>query len=357
MKNGKLYFLLLTSLLTAGLSGCSDEDKPREDDPLVLPANRMFVLNEGSMNGNNASVTFYDPSGSIAPIGDLYEKQNGKKLGELAQHILAYESELFLTVSGSKVICRLGDDGKEKGRLSMEQYGNPRFLAAKDGKLYVTVYGTPGRVFRLNAETLAIEESVEVGNNPENIVCSGSKLYISDAAYGEGNTVSVIDIPSFKVVETVAVGQNPNDLLANGSAVYVISWGENWEAFDLQRIDTSSYAVKTIGKANKMAVYRDKLYLTYSTTDWGAGLTTTDFFTYDPAADQIDNRTFLSDGAFLSDKTIYMLDIHPETGRIYVGTTDYQTNGPVYVFTAEGVLKDQFTSGGINPNKAVFIDR
>ncbi len=342
---------MFAGLFALLLSSCHDEKK---GDPILSPNASVFILNEGSMSGNNASITLYDPAGETT-VADIYRAQNGRQLGELAQNILAYDSELFVTVSGSRLICRLGNDGKEKGRLSMAPHGDPRYLAAKDGKLYVTVYGTPGRVFRLNAATLTIEDSVVVGNNPENIVLSGSKLYVSNAAYGAGETISVIDVASFTVTQTVPVRKNPNDLLAHGPAVYVISWGENWDAFDLQQIDTSSLAVRVITKANKMAAYRNKLYMAYSTTDWGSGETTTTFSTYDPATDQIGSGNFIT-GDALSNKTVYMLNIHPVSGQTYISTTDYETNGSVYVFQ-DGQLTGSFTSGGINPTKAVFVNK
>ena len=58
----------------------------------------------------------------------------------------------------------------------------------------------------------------------------------------------------------------------------------------------------------------------------------------------------------LKTSTIYLLEVDEETGFIYVGTSDYNTNGTIYQFDQNGKFLRQFDSGGINPSAMVFID-
>ena len=50
------------------------------------------------------------------------------------------------------------------------------------------------------------------------------------------------------------------------------------------------------------------------------------------------------------------MEVDEETGFIYVGTSDYTTNGTIYQFDKGGKLVQSFDSGGINPSAMVFVD-
>ena len=79
---------------------------------------------------------------------------------------------------------------------------------------------------------------------------------------------------------------------------------------------------------------------------------------YNPKADEVDETTsFLKDAPeSFSTAAIYLLEVDEETGDIYVGTSDYVTNGTMYRFDANGNLKNTFDAGGINPSMMVFMD-
>ena len=64
----------------------------------------------------------------------------------------------------------------------------------------MTCYG--GYIARFDAKTLTLEDSVKVGANPEQIIESKGKLYCVNSGYGEGNTLSAIDIQQFKTSTT-----------------------------------------------------------------------------------------------------------------------------------------------------------
>jgi DNA-binding beta-propeller fold protein YncE len=57
----------------------------------------------------------------------------------------------------------------------------------------------------------------------------------------------------------------------------------------------------------------------------------------------------------LASTSVYMLEVDSDNGDIYVGTSDYYSNGVIYRFDKNGNLRDTFESGGVSPRKAVFI--
>ncbi|GHV67295.1 hypothetical protein FACS1894199_12490 [Bacteroidia bacterium] len=361
--NYRKVFRAVLCVLVAGMvfMGCSDDDKVTRNDGgslIDLPDARVFILNEGSWGGNNAGITFYESlDGSHDIIGDIYLQQNGKGLGDVGQSIVNDTSNIYVVVSESKRITKLNQAGVEQHTLSIPtNFGNPRFAAIEGGKLYVTVYGYPGYVLRINTATMSIEDSVRVGNNPENIASCKGKLYVSNTEYGSGTTVSVVDISTFKEVQKVNVIANPNDILAVNNKVYVVSWGLYDEAiwgfhdYVLQRVDDG--AAGAIGselnlKVSKMAAHNDILYIVSRTNEC---------FTYNTTTGTVKQESFLKGApATLSASTVYMLTINPYNGEFYVGTNDYVNNGTIYRFSSDGTFMTEFESGGIGPCGAVFF--
>ena len=66
MKVRSLLFGMLCMLaLGASLASCSDDDDNSWDDSgskVALPQTRVFILNEGSYNANNAGIAFSAPN-------------------------------------------------------------------------------------------------------------------------------------------------------------------------------------------------------------------------------------------------------------------------------------------------------
>lgn len=62
-------------------TSCSDDDEPKWNDEgseITLPESRMYILNEGSMSQNNASISFYNPGeGEPKFVADIFFDQNG----------------------------------------------------------------------------------------------------------------------------------------------------------------------------------------------------------------------------------------------------------------------------------------
>ena len=68
-----------------GFTSCSDDDDYddswKEGSKVELPQYRAFILCEGTMGKNNSHLFFVDPTTDKPMAGDIYELQNGKKLG------------------------------------------------------------------------------------------------------------------------------------------------------------------------------------------------------------------------------------------------------------------------------------
>lgn len=354
MKFRSLLLSALCLLFVACFTSCSDDN---DDDDEITTG--VFILNEGSAGYNNAGITAYNPeTGAIT--ADIYYAQNGQRLGDTGQDMIEYGGRVYVTLSGSRRLLKLDRTGKELQSLSFAAAdGQPRYMVAEDGKLYVTLWS--GQVARIDTTDLTVEKYVAVGANPEEITEEDGKLFVANSGYGSGNTVSVIDLAGFTVVKTITVVQNPNTILEAGDDIYVLSWGNYTDIpYTLQRLNVSAGTYEEVATATKMVEHDHIIYLVNSVTDWSQRpyVTTNTFFSYNAKTKKLDENSFLTltdETEALKTTSIYMMEIDPNTGDIYIGTSDFVNTGDIYRFSQQGKLIRKFSSGGISPNNAVFL--
>ena len=361
-----LWSALCMLALSVTLTSCSDDDDDLDDSGSIieLPQHRAFILYEGIYEKSNAGIAFYAPDKDAKNsennfISDIYSRQNNKKLGDTGQDIMKYEDKIYVIVSGSKLLLRLNAAGVEEARLSLEEEGEPRGMEAEDGKIYVTLYS--GKVARIDANTLNIEAYVNVGANPEQIVEEKGKLYVANSGWGNGNTVSVIDIATFTKEKDIEVAQNPNLLLEANDEISLISWAVTWGASQspqvFQRIKSDG-TVESITNANYFAEHDEIIYLINGeTTDWGNNIATNEFLTYNAKTHQLNTISFLKNvPAKLSSAIIKGINIDDRNGDIYIlAYSSNITNGDVYRFKSDGTFLESFDCGGLYPHKVIFF--
>ena len=158
------------------------------------PANRLagfYVLNEGNMGANKATIDYFDYK-NTRYARNIYPSRNPSvvmELGDTGNDIAVYGGRLYIVLTGShKVeVC----DAITAERIGQVDISSPRYIAFDGNYAYVTseVGGTGdnGSVVRFNLSTLKTEGSVSVGLVPEEMVVTGGKLYVANSQnYGVG---------------------------------------------------------------------------------------------------------------------------------------------------------------------------
>lgn len=356
-------FATVAFMVASVFTACDKDESFQSNDSgsvVDLPSERVFILNEGGYQMNNAGIDFYAPNADANDadnnfVGNIYQTQNSQLLGDTGQDMIEYEGNIYVTVFGSSLLVKLNSAGVEEARLSFsETDGQPRYMQAVDGKIYVTLYS--GKVARIDAKTLAIEDYVSVGLNPEHIAYNNGCLYVANGGWGADSTLSVINVKDFKVEKTVNVAVNPSQVLISDNQVFVMSYGAYYD-YPVQLVDIEKGTATTFANASFLAENNGTLFLINSITDWVSNVTTNSFFTYDATANKLDNASFLDaeTTALLSSASIYMIEINPANGDFYIGVSDFATNGTVYRVSKDGKLIDTIHCAGISPNNAVFL--
>lgn len=360
-----IHYLTATMLCFAVLS-CSDKSTTPDQPPLT---SGTYILNNGNWGSNDANIGIYDPATKHFSPDVFHANNTGYMLGDLGQDIILHGGDLYIAVNGSDLIWKTDTElhGKELigtsdafGRLS------PRSFASCGAKLYATYDEgyvgevTSGELKPTNTSigVFAVNKICKVGSNPDGIAVAGENLYVANSgglSYPNyDKTVSVVSIASFTETSRIEVNINPTRVEASsdGAYVYVSSFGNYADVpAKLQVIETASGEVTNLQYSSVSSIAKGKndiLYILCGGYDENWNPLPGTVYKHNMKANQ-PLGSFVTDGTALS--AAYSISAARD-GYIYVGCSDYKTNGDVYVFTPEGKLHDKFDSQGLNPLKA-----
>lgn len=171
-------------------------------DCLPAPA-AVFVGNQGNFTAGDGSVTVYDPES-----GEATEPITG--LGSIVQSVSVVLGRLYVTANtGGRVEVYEAISGayEHLGRVEVE---SPRYVALDGdrGRLYVTsqLYDRPSEVVVVDADSLEVIETVEVGGFAEGVVVAGDRVFVATGAFSATQEVVVLDAETNEVVQRIDVG-------------------------------------------------------------------------------------------------------------------------------------------------------
>ena len=232
MKRFLLFYI--ACLILAVVSSCREDFyiiPSQNQDTGVAPTRGnilgMYVLNEGNMGSNKASIDFLDldeNKPTVHYLRNIYSERNPnvvKELGDVGNDIKIYGSKLWIVVNVSnKVEVATADSCK---RITQINIPNCRYLAFKDGFAYVSSYVGPvkfdkdaplGMVYKVDTVDFKKKDSVVVGYQPEGLCIVDNKLYVANSggyrAPNYDQTLSEIDLATFKEIRKIKVGLNPH---------------------------------------------------------------------------------------------------------------------------------------------------
>jgi hypothetical protein len=312
-----------------------------------------YVLSSGNVGQNNSSLDFINLADKNI-INGVFLATNQRKLGDLAQDAIVYGQKMYILVSVSQTIEVTDLFGVSIKQIKTD--GEPRAVVSAAGKIFVTLFN--GKVISVDTTSLAVDKTVAVGRNPEQIVAVGGKLYVAnsggmdfDSPVGYDKTVSVIDIPTFAETKKIEVVQNPVGLLADSEGdVYVLSQGDYSHPPVLQRIAAADGTVSVVEGVHPTEMATNGFRIWFFQYDW-TGAVPTVYGIYDAIDEKLLEGSFIKSDA---PAMPYKLFVDTDTENVYLTASDYMTNGDVYAFSSAGSLIQSWTAG-LNPIKVVFV--
>lgn len=341
----------LGRLLAAGaavlLAGCMDWDY-RQEEEFTSSASGLFITNEGNFQYGNATLSYYDPETNEVE-NEVFFRANGMKLGDVAQSMTIRDGVGWIVVNNSHVIFAIDTDTfREVGRITgMTAPRHIHFLS--DEKAYVTQLWD-NRIFIVNPRRYEITGyitcpgmTMETGST-EQMVQYGRYLFVNCWSYQ--NRILKIDTRTDTVVDQLTVGIQPRSLVMdrNGKMWALTDGGYEGspygcEAPSLYRIDPETF---TVEEQLRFASGSHPSQLQLN----GAGdrlyWIDDDVWTMEVEARRLPVRPLIEYAGTI----YYALTVDPVRGDLYVADAiDYQQQGMVYRYSAEGELIDRFYVG------------
>jgi len=340
-------------------------------NPVQGTVKGFFLLNEGNMGSNKASLDYFDYE-----TGDyhcnIYPERNPnvvKELGDVGTDIKIYGGKLYAVINCSNLVEIM--DVKTAHHVAAVSIPNCRYITFHKGYAYVSSYAGPvgvnpsirrGYVAKIDTVDFKVKAECVVGYQPEEMVVSGDKLYVvNSGGYMPpvyDNTISVIDLKTFTETHTIIAGVNMHRMKQD-------AYGNIWVSSRGDYGDTPSKTYIIDSKTDKvldvldlpcsnMALYGDSL-LIYSAERFQASAVS--YAVVNVKTRTILSRNFITDGTEKGIRMPYGIAVNPKNGEIFVtDARDYVTPGKLYCFKPDGTKKWDATTGDI-PAHIVFTYR
>jgi DNA-binding beta-propeller fold protein YncE len=330
----------------------------------------FYLLNEGNMGNNKATLDYYDFATAVYKK-NIYAERNPKipkEMGDVGNDIGIYGSKLYAVINVSNKVEVM--NVATTRRIAQIEIPNCRFIKFHDGYAYVTSYAGPvvidpdytqiGFVAKVDTATLKEVDRCLVGFQPDELEIVDNKIYVANSGGymganstgGYERTVSVIDIASFKEERRIDVAYNLERIKADGRGNLWVSSRGDYKGLPsrLFFIDRAKGEVTdTIPiAATNYWIDDDLLYVygtefSYITHDWEISYSIVDTRTR-----EIVTRSIITDGTDKQIEKPYGIMVNPVNKDIYITDAgNYVTPGALYCFTSSGRKKWELEAGQI----------
>ena len=252
----KKTLLIISCLLSLSVTACY---KDPDSDPVVITSEddvlpgeivtageenltsfyKLFVLNEGAFNKNDASLDFFRFTDGKY-VRNAFSQMNPTitgGLGSVANCLTLFYNTAWIAVNQSNLVEVI--DARNEKHVASFEVPSPREIALDGNYAYVTSYAGAyyggedrlGAVYRINLSTEKVDGHIEVGYQPEGVTVCGEYIFVANSGgfhNGYDNRVTVIDRASFTIIKQIEVAVNLKSIVSDGQRfVWVQSQG-NW---------------------------------------------------------------------------------------------------------------------------------
>ena len=328
--------------------------------------NGFFLLNEGNMGSNKASIDYFNYDYGIF-YKNIYPERNPgvvKELGDVGNDLQIYGNKLYAVINCSHFVEVM--DVHTAQHITQISIPNCRYITFHKGFAYVTSFAGPvqidpnarlGYVAKIDTTSMQVVDECIVGYQPEELTVVGDKLYVANSggyrAPNYDNSLSVIDLNTFTEIKKIKVAINLHRLEADSYGNLYVSSRGNYKEIPSRTfvIDTTTDEVKKEIPSlaiSEMTMAGDSLYV--CSTEWNqfAGSNKVSYAIYDVRKEEIISRNFIKDGTEQHIVVPYGIAVNKEQKEFYVTDAgNYITPGKLYCYNLDGILKWSVTTGDI----------
>ena len=372
----KIFYIAMLSVV---LTGCRKDvvvfpaEEEQKGDTMHTEVVGFYLLNEGNMGSNKATLDYYDYS-TATYSRNIYAEANPdvpKELGDVGNDLKIYGDRLYAVINCSNKVEVM--DAKTAKRIGQVDIPNCRYITFEGNYAYVTSYAGPvsldashaqiGYVARFDTATLEIDAQCLVGYQPDELATMDGKLYVANSGGymvpDYDSTVSVIDIASFTEVKRITVAKNLWRVRADQHGqLWVSSRGDYYgTAAKLYCIDTKTDAVvDSLDVAvSALDIAGDSLYACATAWDYINYEEVVSYAIVDVRTRKVVTTNFITDGTETQIQKPYGIKVHPLTRDVFVtDAKNYVTPGILHCYGGDGVQKWSVRTGDI-PGEISFV--
>lgn len=342
----------------------------------------MYLLNEGNMGSNKATLDYLDLSGNdptVHYLRNIYASRNPTTvmaLGDVGNDIQIYGSRLWLVVNCSnKVEVARATDAVRIGKVDIP---NCRYVSFHGGYAYVSSYvGTQyassnsplGSVYQVDTLTLQKIDSVSVGYQPEEMAILDKRLYVANSGGYQGmtgqgyeHTVSVVDLTTMRETDRIEVAPNLHHLKADRYGQLWVTSRGNYMDLDacIYWLEKGADGQMQVGgkidqPVSDLCIVGDSLY--FYGSQWSE-VTMTNTVTYgiiNVRTHQVVCNSLSESDAIRQIRMPYGIIVNPQERDFYLmDAKNYVSSGELLHFLPDGTFDWKVKTGDI-PAHAVFL--
>ena len=389
-------------LLAIGLMSCRSDEiiYPAEYEILPMESREvssfasnepigMYLLNEGNMGSNKATIDYIDFSKGIY-IRNIYGERNPnviKELGDVGNDIQVYGNRLYAVINCSHKVEVM--DLHSCRRIGQIDIPNCRYIRFHGDKAYVSSYVGPvsidpnaqlGAIIEVDTATLRITRQVTVGYQPEEFEIVGDYLYVANSggyrAPDYDSTLSVINLQDFRQIKKIPVCVNPHRVRKDHyNRLWITSRGDHKDVLPqltcFSPIANSLLPITKTPAVSEMVIVGDSMYfygvhwndetmsnqITYGVLNIQYPIPNSQYPIANNQYPIANIRSFISDETEQNIKIPYGIQVNPYNGDIYItDAKNYVSSGQLHCYSREGKRKWSVRTGDI-PAHMCFVYR
>lgn len=322
--------LVCAALVVFSLYSCTDDNDITVDNNNNIE-NGYLIVNEGNFQSANGSITYL--SNDFSTIQEnLFKTVNQRSVGDVPQSLAITDKFVFIVVNNSNTIEIVDRKTFKSVNTISSNLFNPRFILAKNNKLYVT-NGNKAEISVFNAETFEYISSISLNYTAENIVATNDYIYTANGFYSGGTLVEVINPATDKNTEDISFDNPINGLTSDSNAAYVLD--TNDKVTNITKIQANTKSVsKVLSQTNSRYLVADQNQLYYTS---GTGI-----YKLDTNLNTTANKLFDVPNNDFS--TLYGFNVI--NGSIFTSDANgFTDKGKATVYNQTGNILKTFTTG------------
>jgi hypothetical protein len=339
----KAILLLLIFVLVS----CDNDDNNPITEPLGDYVDGFFVLNEGGFS-SPGGVTFISDDYSRVEQNAFSNVNENEELGLFPQHIFFDANGLAYIISnGSNLITVVNRLTLEKVAEISTSLDIPRYGTVLDGKAYVTNQasfetGTDDFVAVINLEDFTVETTIPLMTTAEFILTDGVNIYVQNASFGTGNSISVINPQTNSVENSIETGNSLQNITLNANLLYALH-GSGVDVISLSNAEVLSTIEFEPGldAVRNLRTEVGKFYYTNGNNVYVSDISSSTLNDEPLIEGSAQNITFIY-GFTVNEGLIYMAD-----------AIDFSADGKAFIYDTNGDFIFE-TSVGLSPNGFYF---